>query len=143
VAVAIVTSRRGVLVGKRRDGEPPWVFPGGKIEPGESPEDAAVRETLEETRLRVRATGVIGSRVHPQTGVLIVYVAAVLADRAHDVAAGDELAAVRWVSPTGADELMGEIFSNVRVYVRETLIPSCGLSQINTPQRQPARWIAP
>jgi 8-oxo-dGTP diphosphatase len=62
VAVAIVTSHLGVLVGKRRDGGAPWTFPGGKIEPGESPEDAAVRETLEETELRVRATGVIGGR---------------------------------------------------------------------------------
>jgi hypothetical protein len=30
---------------------------------------------LEETGLRVRATGVIASRVHPRTGVRIVYVA--------------------------------------------------------------------
>ena len=76
MAVAIVTSGLGVLVGRRRDGNPPWTFPRGKIEPGESPEDAAVRETLEETGSRIRATGVIGSRVHPQTGVRIVYVAA-------------------------------------------------------------------
>jgi 8-oxo-dGTP pyrophosphatase MutT (NUDIX family) len=60
VAVAIVTSRRGVLVGRHRDGMPPWTFPGGKIEPGESSQAAAVPETLEETGLRVRATGVIG-----------------------------------------------------------------------------------
>ena len=78
VAVAIVTSGSDVLVGRRRDGDPPWTFPGGKIEPGEVPENAAVRETLEETGLQVRATGVIGSRVHPRTGVRIVYVAAVL-----------------------------------------------------------------
>jgi 8-oxo-dGTP pyrophosphatase MutT (NUDIX family) len=45
------------VVGRRRDGNPPWTFPGGKIEPGESPEDAAVRETLEEIGLRVRVTG--------------------------------------------------------------------------------------
>jgi len=76
-----------VLVGKRRDGNPPWTFSGGKIEPGESPEDAAVHETLDETGLRVRVTGVIGSRVHPRTGVPIVYVASVPADDA-DAAAG-------------------------------------------------------
>jgi 8-oxo-dGTP pyrophosphatase MutT (NUDIX family) len=38
VAVAIVTGPLDVLVGRRRDGHPPWTFPGGKIEPGESPE---------------------------------------------------------------------------------------------------------
>ncbi len=35
-----VTSALGALIGRRRDGTPPWTFPGGKIEPGESPEDA-------------------------------------------------------------------------------------------------------
>ena len=37
-----------VLAGK-------WEFPGGKIEPGETPFAAAVRETREETNLAVRA----------------------------------------------------------------------------------------
>jgi len=43
VAAAIVTSHLGVLVSRRRDGDPPWTFPAGKIGPGESAEDAAVR----------------------------------------------------------------------------------------------------
>jgi 8-oxo-dGTP pyrophosphatase MutT (NUDIX family) len=49
IAVAVVTSSRGVLLGRRRDGNPPWTFPGGKAEPGETPAEAAVRETAEET----------------------------------------------------------------------------------------------
>jgi A/G-specific adenine glycosylase len=51
IAVAVVRRRDRVLIGKR----PPegllgglWEFPGGKIEPGESPEEAAGRELREE-----------------------------------------------------------------------------------------------
>lgn len=36
-----------------------WEFPGGKVEPGERPQDAAVREVLEELGVRVR----LGERV--------------------------------------------------------------------------------
>jgi 8-oxo-dGTP pyrophosphatase MutT (NUDIX family) len=48
----------------------------GEIEPGEDPAEAAVREVKEEMGLRVRATGVIGRRVHPDTGRDMVYLAA-------------------------------------------------------------------
>jgi len=37
-----------------------WVAPGGLIEPGEQPADAAVRETWEETGLIVELTGLLG-----------------------------------------------------------------------------------
>ena len=37
-----------------------WVTPGGLIEPGEHPADAAIRETWEETGLIVELTGVLG-----------------------------------------------------------------------------------
>jgi 8-oxo-dGTP pyrophosphatase MutT (NUDIX family) len=37
-----------------------WVTPGGLIEPGEQPADAAVRETWEETGLLVDVTGILG-----------------------------------------------------------------------------------
>ena len=37
-----------------------WVTPGGLIEPGEQPADAAMRETLEETGLIVELTGILG-----------------------------------------------------------------------------------
>ena len=41
-----------------------WEFPGGKCEPGESPEQAAARECLEETGLSVRIVGRRESRTH-------------------------------------------------------------------------------
>ncbi len=44
----------------RPAGRDTWVIPGGIIDPGESPVDAAVREAFEETGLHVEITGVFG-----------------------------------------------------------------------------------
>lgn len=49
-----------VLIGVRPDGVPLagyWEFPGGKVQPNESFESAAVRECLEETGLEVVVVG--------------------------------------------------------------------------------------
>jgi 8-oxo-dGTP pyrophosphatase MutT (NUDIX family) len=122
VAVAIVTSARGVLVGRRNDGKPPWTFPGGKIEPGESAEQAAERETLEETGLQVRATKVIGSRVHPRTGVPITYVAAKPESLLPSMLSmSNELSEVRWVSSREASELMRDMAEVVSRHLCRTL----------------------
>ncbi len=46
VAVALIVRDGAVLIGQRRPEQPmalQWEFPGGKIEPGESPEQALVR----------------------------------------------------------------------------------------------------
>ena len=44
------------LIERRRGGRLYYVFPGGGIEPGESPEAAAARELVEETGIRARLT---------------------------------------------------------------------------------------
>ena len=53
VAVVLDAARENFLLVKRRD-VPIWVLPGGAIDPGESPEDATVREVREESGLEVR-----------------------------------------------------------------------------------------
>ena len=58
IAIAVVEHEGLFLIGKRPPGVPLaglWEFPGGKIEPGETPEAAAARECLEETGVRVEA----------------------------------------------------------------------------------------
>ncbi len=61
VGVAVVESGRVLLVRRRY---PPmqgaWAIPGGFLEAGESPEQAARREVREETGLRVRLAGMLG-----------------------------------------------------------------------------------
>jgi 8-oxo-dGTP pyrophosphatase MutT (NUDIX family) len=107
-----------VLLGRRADGRPQWAFPGGKIEPGEGIEAAAVREVLEETGLRVRTGAVIATRIHPMTGARIAYVSAVPEDGSSQPTPGAELTEIRWVSPAEADRLMaGAMYAPVREYL--------------------------
>lgn len=99
LSMAIVVSDGKLLMIRRREreGDLLWALPGGAIEAGESPEEAAVRETVEETGLVVAAMKVLGERVHPKTQRTMSYIACELLQGEARVADADELDAVAWV----------------------------------------------
>lgn len=89
-----------------------WVTPGGLIEPGEQPADAAVRETWEETGLLIELTailGVYGGRdlmIDYPNGDKAAYIDTVFRGRitgGNIQADGDEILEVRYFS---RDELL-------------------------------------
>ena len=100
ISAAIIVQEGRVLMVRRRvkEGELMWQFPAGAIEDGESPEEAAVRETLEETGLTVEEVKFLGERVHPKSGRLMSYTACEPLSGIAHVADLEELSAVAWVA---------------------------------------------
>lgn len=67
IGIAVVEQEGWYLVGTRPEGAPLAgyaEFPGGKCEPGESPEECAVRECREETGLLVRGERLLLRQAH-------------------------------------------------------------------------------
>lgn len=100
ISAAIIANEGRVLMIRRRvkEGELSWQFPAGAIEPGEATEDAAVRETVEETGLVVTALKLLGERVHPKTHRTMSYTACEVVQGEAQIADEDELDAVAWVT---------------------------------------------
>lgn len=105
VAAGVLVEAGRVLVTQRKAGSHlagAWEFPGGKVEPGEDPRDAVVRELREELGIEVRAGEIVDVTFHryddARRAVLLLFFAAELlpsspAPRAIDVAA------LRWAGP--------------------------------------------
>jgi 8-oxo-dGTP pyrophosphatase MutT (NUDIX family) len=62
----IVRNEAGDVLLIRRTDNDNWSLPGGAMDLGESLGEAAIRETLEETGIRVRLTGVSGIYTNPR-----------------------------------------------------------------------------
>lgn len=124
IAAAVIVKDGQVLMVRRRvkEGQLSWQFPAGAVEPGETGEEAAVRETREEVGLTVAAIKPLGERVHPATGRTMVYVACRVLDGAPYVADEEELAEVEWCDRAKLTSYVPyPFFEPVEEYFDETL----------------------
>ncbi|MGY4930344.1 NUDIX hydrolase [Streptomyces sp. 900116325] len=125
VSTAIIVDGGRVLMIRRRqrEGKLLWAFPGGGIEAGETPEQAAVREVAEEVELEVKSVRVLGDRVHPNTGVHMTYVACEPISGEAGIGDEDEIAEVAWLSHGQIpDYVPYGLFPQVQAYLDETLV---------------------
>jgi 8-oxo-dGTP diphosphatase len=107
VVAAVVRDGERVLMTRRPPGGPiglQWEFPGGKIEPGESPEVALVREVHEELGVSATAHETLAVHEHDYphgVHVEIVFVRCTLHSLAFTPSAA--VHAVRWTEPAAID----------------------------------------
>ena len=70
-SVLIFDQRREQVLLTRRTDNGLWCLPGGGMDPGESAEEACIREALEETGLQVRVTKLVG--VYTSPNIVVQY----------------------------------------------------------------------
>ncbi len=106
-AVLIEQDNRVLLV--RRVNEPfrgLWTLPAGFINGGEDPAEAAARECLEETGLRVQVTrvlNIISGKEHPRgADFIIVYQAAIISG---ELSPNDDVDAAEWFTRENLPQL--------------------------------------
>jgi 8-oxo-dGTP diphosphatase len=115
IAISLARDEQGrIIMAERRDDEiedadKKWEFPGGKIEFGEDPEAAVVRETKEESGLDVRVDYLLphiftnvwktkdGTEYHV---IILAFVCTVIGGTLHTDLFPDEIRTLRFMDPT-------------------------------------------
>lgn len=102
VAAAIIRRKQHILITRRpgdaRHGGGLWEFPGGKLQPDESPEEALRREIREELALPIRVEGIFESTYHRYDWgpvLILSYECTPLSPTIYNI----EVAEHRWVLP--------------------------------------------
>ena len=118
--VVLIDDRQRLLLVKRKVApkEGMWCLPGGFIECGETPEQAAVRELKEETGLSGRVNTLIGVTASPGTLYKsILVIGYLMIQFSGAVAAGDDASAVAFFKKDQLPEIAFESHQSfIRIY---------------------------
>ncbi len=131
---SVVAVRRGseVLLVRRRD-VPVWVLPGGGIDPGESPEQAAIREAKEETGLQVKTTRKVAEYLPWGRFARLTHFFEAEVEGG-EISCSEESSAVEWHS---IETLPKELLSIHRIWIEESLTHQ---ELIRRPQKEVTLW---
>ena len=128
---------RFLVVEERLSGVVVVNHPGGHIEGGESPEQAVVREALEETGCQITVGGLVGVNlwIHPQTRQQYLRIAYVGNYHSHDESRvlDDGVYGVHWLTPADLKHRMQSLRSPIVM---------CCVEDYLAGQRQPDSFLA-
>lgn len=106
VAVAVIVPwGAGIILGRRAidPGRGAWSFPSGYVDRGEVVEEAALRETREETGLEIDITGLIG--VYSEHGNAVIVIAYAAEPLGGSLRAEDDLIDLQGFDPDNLPEM--------------------------------------
>lgn len=120
VVAAVVHDGDRLLMTQRPPGGPlglKWEFPGGKLEPGESPEAALVREVHEELGVRATTFETLATHAYdyPHVRVEIIFIRCTLESHTFTANAA-AVHAHRWIAP--ADVRLADVLEGDHAFLR-------------------------
>ena len=129
VAVALLNDQGQVLLAQRPAGKwmaGMWEFPGGKVEQGETLEEAIIREIREELGLEISAGDIFGRYEHAYTHFSVT-VHAILCDIIQGEPKAIEADEIAWVTLAKLAEYpMGKVDRQISIDLNATAKKTCG-----------------
>jgi 8-oxo-dGTP diphosphatase len=134
--VHVVDPTGKMLLVHQAYGKQLWTTPGGRVEPGESPIDAAVREADEETGLAIEVTGFLGVYSKPYGDDVVIGVYGAVVGCRYEWKPNEEIAGLGWFA---LGELPAAMSFNTRVRVLDAFARKSALLRVfDTPESQSA-----
>jgi len=125
VVIGIINKDEKILMIKRTDKEEnlEWSFPSGKVEDGETKEEACIREVYEETGVNIIVVKELGSRLHPNNpNVKLTYYLCEYIDGSIRILDSKEVADIKLKNRAEFErDVKLEVFAPVKKYIEENI----------------------